>query len=433
LRAIVAIVDLAGLSEARMSASRYVASIVVVVLGCGDNKSRPIDAPFPPDARIPALGPGIELGVLPPRTAAPFAHATEVSLAASGDTVMAAYINLGDSDPTTYVLDGEFDKRVGIAVSTDRGGTFAPPVDPQTTTLTFSSDPVIRAGSDGTFWFTTLGVTPGVEMAVARSLDGVAWQTVYAMPADDKEWFALDDVSVWVGCGPDLDRIDWTGSSLGRATSPYSQVTGAYLDGDGAHFGYFAGQGETVVPIVQWDGSSPPAREGALLPVGDVADPENYTSTISMGSLGDGQWIVRTVQRDGMPAIALRIRHLPDEGEDLFISEPGAHAFLPAAIVDEDGRLWVVYYDSSGEHGVLRRTRSVSTEWLEGFEASSVIDPDATPGDRWFPSHEAGTSDPAGRRLREYIDVALTSRRVHVAWTHSPQSPSRVRTTYFDY
>lgn len=416
-----------------MGGRRYATWIVVVVLGCGDNRSLPIDAPVPPDAP-PTPGAGIELGVLPPRTpTAPFAHTMEVSLAARGNTVVAAYINLADSDPTTYDPDGATDKRVGIAVSVNRGATFSAPIDPETTTQMSSSDPVIRSASDGTFWFTTIGHFP-LELAVARSVDGLSWQTVYTTPAGDKDWFALDDVSMWVGSGPDLHRIDFSGSSLGQASSPYSQVAGAYVDGDGAHFGYFAGQLPAEVPIVLWDGSSPPVLEGVVLPVGGVPDPENYTSTISMGALGDGrQWIVRTVQRDGMPAIVLRIRDLPDEGEDLPISEPGAHAFLPAAIVDEDGRLRVVYYDSSGERGVLRTTRSVSNDWSEGFEASSIVDPDATPGGRWFPMHEAGVPDWDGRRLREYIDLALTSRRVHVAWTHSPQSPSRVRTTYIDY
>jgi hypothetical protein len=136
------------------------------------------------------------------------------------------------------------------------------------------------------------------------------------------------------------------------------------------------------------------------------------------------------VHRDGAPTVVLRIRALPDEGIDQSISEPGQSAFLPSAIVDEDGRMHVVYYDSGGAVGVLRYTRSVSADWSEGFEPSTVIDTDACPGNDWFPFFDTAAG---GRRLREYIDVAISGRRLHVAWTHSPTPPSRVWVTYVDF
>jgi hypothetical protein len=307
----------------------------------------------------------------------------------------------------------------------------------------WSTDPVVRATADGVFWFATLGQTgafppPPDHVALARSTDGEDWTVISIVPAGDKEWFALDATSVWLGHDtmtptPDYHRIAFDGTILGEAESPMGDgVTGVYVDASGAHFVHNAEAGEYTVPVYRWNGGGPAEQEGALLPTGvESGSALFYTTSVGIGTTPDGgQWIVRTVQVDGAPAIVLRVRRLPDEGVELPISEPGAIAFLPVALVDLDGRLRVVYYDSSGPRGVLRTTLSLTNDWTQGFEPSTLIDPDACPGNGWFPELD---SPSGGRRLREYIDISASGRRLHFAWTHAPSAPSRVWTAFLDY
>lgn len=72
----------------------------------------------------------IELGLLPPRASAVFAHSLEPSIAAFGDTVAVAYINLADSDPATYLLDGVEGKWVAIATTAPAAQAVATRTDP---------------------------------------------------------------------------------------------------------------------------------------------------------------------------------------------------------------------------------------------------------------------------------------------------------------
>jgi hypothetical protein len=429
--------------------SRLVACwVLMVVASCGDNRAAvdafvetAVDA-IPNPNPTPGLGPIIELDLLPPRSpAAVFAHSFEPSISAHGDTVVVAYINIADSDPETYPEDGELDKRVAVASSSDRGMSFGPARDPMPMTAAFTStDPVVRTGPDGLFRLAVLGVNMNIDalVAIGESTDGVTWRPIASVPAIDKEWIALDATSIWVAfisTGSSYYRFDLQGNVLAQSpTLVLNGVVGMYVDALGAHIAHVGEQEDVTIAL--WDGVNERRQDGERLPIGKSRlEPFfEYTTTMSLGPTEDGgQWIVRTVKRNGYPAIVLRVRHLPDdEGTDLPISEPGAHAFLPTAIVDEDGRMRVIYYDSSGRRGVLRTTRSLSTDWSQGFERSTIIDPNACPGDRWVPALGGNPAD-GGRRLREYIDVALTSRRVHVAWTSSPQSPSRVHTAYFDY
>ena len=41
-------------------------------------------------------------------------------------------------------------------------------------------------------------------------------------------------------------------------------------------------------------------------------------------------------------------------------------------------------------------------------------------------------NDARDRRLREYIDVGVEGKRVHLVWTHAAEVPSRVYTTHLD-
>src|SRR5688572_11739355 len=185
----------------RAQAALRIVGMVCAACGGGgspppvDAPSDPVDAtPGEPDAgRPPGLGPLVELELLPPRDPkAPFNHSWEPSIAANGDDVVVAYIHYSMAGADTFEEDANPDKRVGIAVSHDRGANFGAPIDPQTTALLYSTDPVVRVAPDGTFWFAMLGQSPGADVPLARSADGDAWEVVATVPSGDKEWFALD-------------------------------------------------------------------------------------------------------------------------------------------------------------------------------------------------------------------------------------------------
>jgi hypothetical protein len=123
---------------------------------------------------------------------------------------------------------------------------------------------------------------------------------------------------------------------------------------------------------------------------------------------------------------------LEDSGRELTLSRPNAIAFHPAGAVDGAGRLHAVWYQSEGPMGALVYVRSRTARFEEGFSEPRVIDPNACPGHGFYPG-EAATEPVGGRRLREYIDVAVDGSRVHVAWTHAPTAPSRVYTSHLDF
>lgn len=120
----------------------------------------------------------------------------------------------------------------------------------------------------------------------------------------------------------------------------------------------------------------------------------------------------------------------PGAGIDLPLSAPGAKAFMPAGATDRSGRLHAIWYESDGAKGQLVYTRSNSSDFTARFSPPLVIDPDACPGEGWYPHFNSATG---GRRLREYVDVAIDGNRAHLAWTHAPTAPSRVMTTYVEF
>ena len=117
-------------------------------------------------------------------------------------------------------------------------------------------------------------------------------------------------------------------------------------------------------------------------------------------------------------------------GEAIAISAPGVAAFMPGAAVDGEGRIHVIWYESSGARGVLKYARSIGRDLRMGFSSARIVDPDASPGQGWIPQYSASAPD---RRLREYIDLAIDGRRVHAAWTHAPTLPSRIYTSHWDF
>jgi hypothetical protein len=357
----------------------------------------------------------------------PFNHTAEVTVAASDGHVALAYINMHFAGADTFDTSG-FHKRVGVAVSHDGGETYSNAIDPGQGAQT--TDPVIRVAADGTFWLATWD-TDSFAGSLASSTDhGDTWQTVVSdISMGDKEWIAIDDAgqAVYLGAVSGFWKYAFDGTELAHDTGG-GMMLGAYVDGNGSHFAAL-GTDHTFVSLL-WDGVSAPAQEGEAM-IGGVNDQE-LNHCASLGATSDGrQWYVRAVRSATSGAVMLRVRDLPgDEGADVQVSSPGAVAFVPAATIDDSGRLHIIWYEIDGPMGKLMYTRTLSDDLEGGFEDPIVIDPDACPGGDWYPYL---VSSEGGRRLREYIDIAVDGNRAHLAWTHAPGPPSRVYATYVSF
>jgi hypothetical protein len=405
-----------------------VAAAAAILAACGDNSpARPDARPdavvdVSADAGIVGLGPLIELPLLTDPAKA-YNHSAEVTLAAHEDRVVAAMINMHFDAPDTFMAT-TFQKRVAIVVSNDRGDSFGPAVDTgfgdQTT------DPVVRAGADGTLWLTTYDTTH-IGSTFARSADGVSWSDV-APDANfgDKQWHAIDDVNgrVYVGAAAGLWMYSTEGVLLGSSPAGTGALmANAVVDATGVRFA-------VVGDIVRhWDGTNPPVQSGAALGSGSTAT-INTVAAWSLGLTAAGdEWSVRATKDGDGGAIALRVRNASNPGADLVLSSPDATAFLPAATLDAQGRLHVIYYDTNGAQGRLLYRRSLGADLAGPFSPELVLDGNATPGARWYPELDTETG---GRRVREYIDIVANGDRVHVAWTHAPTAPSRVYTRWIE-
>src|SRR5262249_46994735 len=71
-----------------------------------------------------------------------------------------------------------------------------------------------------------------------------------------------------------------------------------------------------------------------------------------------------------------------------------------------------------------------SSDLTQGLLPPIVIDPAALPGSGWYPSFDSAAG---GRRVREYIEIAVDGNRAHLAWTHAPTAPSRVYAAYVEF
>lgn len=381
----------------------------------------PADAPVPADAASFRVGPLHELPLLAPwDPARPFNHSAEASIAARGGHIAVASIHMHFASADSFDTTG-FHKRVGVVVSHNGGESFGPALDPGVGDQT--TDPVVRSAADGSFflasWDTAATASAGV---LARSLDhGDSFQVIVpSAGVGDHGSMVIDDSepAVFVlGCS----KYRFDGTRLASCASGGGYP--AYVDEHGAHVGAY------VVEL--WDGTAAaPVQEGQALPAGAAADLYTLSCAASGRTADGGQWIVRVV-REVTTQLVLRVRHLPaDEGADIPLTAAARSVFLPAAALDDSGRLHVIWYDTTGAQGVLQYARSRSSDLTQGLLPPIVIDPAALPGSGWYPSFDSAAG---GRRVREYIEIAVDGNRAHLAWTHAPTAPSRVYAAYVEF
>jgi hypothetical protein len=400
--------------------------VFALVGGCGDNLTgaRPDAATpdTPPDAPDPGLGTELPL-LIAEDPSLEFNASREVSVAAHNGIVVIASINEHFADPASFDQDSTFQKRVGINVSTDGGATFSAAIDPGHGVTT--TDPVVRFSDTPGFTLTTLDLLERGE--ISTSTTGTTWSPIVLdLPLGDKEWFALDDANqqLYIAAIDGCFRVGYDGAIRSSNASCGRQVADAYLDTDGVHF---ASINESVV---LWNGqdNDPGVIEVEPLDIGNTGS--FYTAvTWSRAAFAGGVWSVRARSDDDLGSIVLRI----EEGTtvtETTISSPGANAFLPTATTDGAGRLHVAYYDSSGTTGRLLYIHSNGgPPYADGFTEPRVIDTNVVPVG-FYPFFS--TPD-GGRRLREYIGIAVDGDVVYIAWTHSPAPPSRVRAVGFRF
>jgi hypothetical protein len=398
------------------------------VVACGDNEPAPLVA-------APQ-----ELPLLTTLSDRPFNHNAEVTVAARQGRVVVASISLrlANADSFDLPAGNEFRKRVAVNVSTDGGRNFGPAIDPgfDTQGTAFAddtTDPVVRVASDGTFFLTIFrtGLMEG-QGAVARSSDGVSWRTVFSRGIGDKPWAAVDNPNqqLFVAGGGGYWRIAFDGTLL-QETLPVGLadlMIDAYAQGGHAFFA--TSERDTgvdkVARVLDWDGTAALPTVVETLDAGPDADLTTVQAW-SHGPLPNGSWSIRVRRESGHGILVLRTKIAGVVAENTLTS-PDANAFIPAAAMDDHGRLHVIWYDSSQASGRLLYAYSVGTApFTDGFVSPVVIDDNAAPGNGWWP--DSTSADPSYRRLREYVGIAIDGGIVHVAWTHAPEAPSRVWVT----
>lgn len=393
---------------------------------CGDDRHRPVDAVVPRDA--PGGLPFAELS-----TVDGYNMASETRIAAAGDDVVVVTTDQAFPSADSFVPPTGADdpahpfRKVVYATSHDRGVTFSASrllLDASCT------DPLVEASADGSFWAGCNSPFLDVHHAdLLHSTDGGDTFTVVASPPiGDKAWLVVDDArqGVWmVGFGA-YRLYGFDGSERAAFDGATRSISGAASDTAGLR--YF--EDDTYQPFT-WDGVHPPAADGDPLPAGNQHTIWT-TGTISLGATATGTWIVRALHDSiGGSPIVVRVQGAADPGTDVPITTSGAVAFLPAATLDAEGRLHVVWYDSSGPVGRVLYAHSVTSDLVGSYTTPVVVDGNACPGDGWYP-YSATVDPPGGRRLREYIGIALTGNRVVISWTHAPDAPSRVRIAHVD-
>jgi len=415
------------------------AAFVLAMLGaagCGDATSAidaaAYDAPAPDAFALPpGFGPLVALPLLPD-----YNHSSETTVAAHGDDVVIVSINqkYDSADSFTYDNlgpDDEF-RRVAFSVSHDRGDSYQPVFHlglPETT------DPVVRVSPDGTFWATLLHPSLNGSTTLAQSTDGGdTWTPVRTdLATIDKPWLAIDasEPAVYIGGSFAFYKLAPDGSTL-ASTSARDGMIAAWA-GDGRALFL-----RTAFWVESWDGVSDPTILGDPLPAGDLP----RVTTVAAGAIGmtadGGEWTIRAMRSTGATAVVVRVRRLPeDPGDDIALTDDGDVVFLPSGALDEYGRLHAIWYDSTGPTGMLMYSHSLSDDVTGAYTTPVVVDPNACPGDGWYPYLQADPEpkpdQPGGRRLREYIDITAVGGRAHLVWTHAPGPPSRVYTTYVDY
>lgn len=397
----------------------------MVLLGasCGDNAAGP-DALE--DTR--ALGPLIELPLLEG-----YNHAAETCIAARDGRVVVAFINLDLEDESSFgSAAGPIFRRVGTIRSLDGGETFTS-TQALASADTNTSDPVVRVDAQGVFWAVAIDVETDRARVWSSADGGATWsELAIDLPVEDKEWLAIDDQGdvLYVQGRAGIFQVDRQGTVI--ASASYDSRAGrnaaaGYVDQGEAYFLTLARR------VIGWNGTGEPAQVGPQFYSGNMAN----TFTVGAGSIGvtpgGVHWLVRSVHDTSGSPVLLGLSDSPGGPyQELGLSPEDGVTFLPAADLDEQGRLHVVWYDSTGEQGVLRYTHSISADLTGGFLPALVVDSDACPGQGWYP-YSASDPPPGGRRLREYIGIAVDGSRAHITWTHAPEPPSRVFATYVDF
>ncbi|HEU5057358.1 MAG TPA: hypothetical protein VFU21_12565, partial [Kofleriaceae bacterium] len=351
----------------------------------GADDARPADAGPEP----PYLGPVHQLGLLPPLDGLEYNHSNEVQLAVSGDRVAVAYLNLHFVSADDFAVDDTFIRTLGVAVSEDGGASYDPPAAAPLGRQ--PTDPNLRVDPEGSFWLGTFDfdtISSGGQGLIARSDDARSWTPVVeGEDFGDKNWMAIDPESgeVFVAAIAGWWRI--AGGAITRDATDAGQLVGGYARGGTAAFIATSGQ------VLRWDGETAPTSEPPPAPVGATFF---HTVSMPLGATADGgEWFLRPT--GDTTAAPLMLHHAPAAGaaSDVPLTAADAITFLPAADLDDQRRLHVVYYESSGTAGRLLYTHSLSSDLAGGFSDPLVIDPEATPA-LFFPDIDT----PSGARRR---------------------------------
>lgn len=358
-----------------------------------------------------------------------FNHSAEPTVAAGHDLVIVASVQLG-LGATSFDVPEVLQKQVAVTVSEDHGETFSPPEI--VTTEDFSSDPVVRRSSDG-FWLSLYAQMSNDAMELYH-LESVTsgWKPITkAIPAIDKEWIAVEETTgdVFLADAGGFYRVSRAGDIV-AIWNPGYRMAGGYLHEGAVRFLSIEG-GSPERRVLEWSGTGEPQQADATLPNGDLGDLFAQSSA-SIGRYASGiEWVVHATRHgDGRAEVILRLREGGREDRTIPLSAGAVTAFMPAAVLDDEERLHAIWYESTGEIGRLVYARSLDADPTKGFTVPAVVDAAACPGDDWYPFFDTAAG---GRRLREYIDIAVDGRRLHLAWTHAPEPPSRVWTAYHDF
>jgi hypothetical protein len=398
---------------------------LLLLCSCGDN------LPGLADAQVPDAPSGLPYVELP--TIAGYNHASETLIAAGGNNVVVVTTDQFFPSADSFVIPTVEDpahpfRKVVYATSHDRGETFTAP---RTLVDTSCTDPLIASSKDGSFW----GGCNSPDLSLPHSDllhstdGGNTFSVIATPPINDKGWIAVDDArqSVWIVGSGAYRQYGFDGTQRSAFDMNTTGISSSFADAAGLHL-----IEDTKFQIFSWNGIDPPVADGSPLPAGNSRNVWT-TAAVSMGSSANGPWVVRAIRDNlqGSP-ILVRVRQTPDGSSDVAISPPGTIGFLPAATLDDQGRLHAVWYDSSGPTGRLMYARSTTTDLLGSYTTPVIVDGNACPGDGWYP-YEAQKDPPGGRRLREYIGIAITGNRAVISWTHAPDAPSRVRVAHLDF
>lgn len=408
----------------RFSSCSHALLVAAFVTGCGGGSASP-DAGLLP----PTIGEPVALDVM-----SGYNHNSETSIAVVGNRVVVTSINQLLADADTFMPGPSTGfRRSAVYLSTDNAQTFTNPValDDQ---LDDTTDPVVRA-ADGVFWIATIDAGSGGALVWSGDGSRNEWQLrARDIPVRDKHWLALDadgsqiyllgagGIFALDADGTVLEQVEFDSMTVNR-----NAVSG-YVDSERtAHFLTFDPD------VLSWDGTADPT----LFDLPAFDDEWANVWTRSAGAIGEtldgSQWVVRA-DRSGTGAtvsVLLKSAGMVTAESKLLTPLDGV-SFLPAAAIDEEGILHVVWYDTNGPAGRLVYSRSAGSNLLGDYTDPVVVDGDACPGERWHPYPTSPLSAPGGRRLREYIDIAVDGGRVFVAWTHAPTAPSTVYVATID-